>query len=255
MTKNLPHQEIGHDDVFIKYIKKIVILIKKYPYHSAIVVIAAVSLIVLLSNLFGRRGDTMKTQDHILLTMNNFDALYYGENTQEVLTALTQSMDRLSKISNQDTTSKGLITTLEGYSFALQLQYQMAAEKWQKVFGGEVNSSKTVALVATLGFTDMVDPINSVSIIFPRLQEFFVEDSGLAMLALLDAGENAVFALMYDTSAAVDTSTVQLYDMGKMALDFSVHNMTNLSLKNEALFYREMIDVAYQVRNNKIETE
>ncbi len=255
MTKNLPHQEIGHDDAFIKYVKKGVLLIKKYPYHVAIGVVAVISLIILLANLFGRKSMGLKTQDQIHQAMNSYEALNYGENTQEVLMSIGQSMERLSKTSAQDTLYRGLITTLEGYAFALQIQYQAAAEKWQKVFSGEVSSPKIVHLIATLSFTDMVDPVNSVSIIFPILNDFFIEDSGLAMLALLDAGENAALTIMYDTTSFPDSIVDQIFDMGKTALDFSAFNMTNISLKNEAFLYRDLLNVAYQVKNNRIDKE
>ncbi|MBN1150480.1 hypothetical protein JXA84_04580 [candidate division WOR-3 bacterium] len=253
MTKNLPHQEIGHDDIFVKYVKKGVLLIKKYPYHTILAIVASVSVIILLSTLLGRKSENLTKSDQVLQTMNLFDALYFQENTQEILTGIMQSMEGLSKSANQDTSGKALINTLEGYAMMLQFQYQLAAEKWQKVYSGEEPSPKIVNLVATLGFSDLVDPVNSLSILYPKLQEFFVEDSGLAMLAILDAGENAALTLMYDTSLAVDTSANQIYEMGRTALEYSSLNMTNAFLKNEADFYGDILEVAYQVRKNKIE--
>lgn len=253
MTKNLPHQEIGNDDIFVKYVKKIFFLIKKYPYHTILAVIAFVSVIVLLSTLLSRKNNGLTKSDQVLQTMNLFDALYFQENTQEILTSVMQSMESLTKDANQDTANKALISTLEGYAMMLEFQYQVAAEKWQKVYSGEEPSPKTVNLVATLGFSDLVDPVNSLSILYPKLQEFFIEDSGLAMLAILDAGENATLTLMYDTSIGVDTSAGQIYEMGKRALDYSSLNMTNTFLKNEADLYRDILEIAYQVKNNKIE--
>lgn len=253
MNKNMKINEENNDDIFLRNVKKIFSIIQKYPFQAVMVLLAFIAIIVMTSNWLGKRSSSIKTQDRVYQTLSTISYLNYNqENINEVITSIGNQINEMKSNQNNDSLVNSLVTLIDGYFYFLQMNYQQAAETWSPIASGQQYSSRLVQLIANLSFADIMDPYEATSILYPQIQNYFIEDSALGLLALLDAGENITLTILLDTIVNEDTTLDAFYELGLNALNYSYLNFNNTYFQNEIFVYRNILDAAYQTRKKRI---
>ena len=256
MTHTLHHHKDENEDIFLRSIKKGIIYIKKYPYHTFMITLAVLSLIFLITTFISKKKSELKSEDYMHQTMNAFEALNNQSDPNVVMESIAGLISQMRASNPDDSSFLALLDVVEGHALMLQMQYQLASQKWYAIVSGEKYSPKYLRFLANLSFADLLEPSQSATFLLSELPNYVVEDSALALLAFLDAGENFAIAMIIDTSTAQDDSIFEsYYILGKNALDFSYNVIKNSYFKEEALVYRNILEAAYQTRKNRIVIE
>ncbi|KQC13618.1 MAG: hypothetical protein APR63_08135 [Desulfuromonas sp. SDB] len=252
MTHTLHHHKEPDEDIFIRSIKKAILYIRKYPYHTLIILLTVVALIFFISTLFQKNRSKLTPYDYVHNAMSAISSIPYQQDPTPLFQSMNQSLEEMKKEQN-DSNFVALVNLIEGFSGMISMQYDLSGQKFYTVASGEIYAPKFLKFIAHIAFADMINTYQAASLLFSEMPQYVQEDSALTLLAFLDAGENfALTVIANDSIVEADSVFESYYQLGKSSLDFSYQVFNNHYFKQEAYLYRNLLEAAYQARKNKI---